>query len=393
MPLPVMTHLPDKTRVFRVFAATRSVRTTIYIVVLAVTVSVAHAGTPEDRAKQLDAYDYALNEAYRQLLENLSVDERKQLKQVQRDWLVQRDKACRIQTRFKGHNDYIASVSKDRKMLKCALKQTKDRVKTLRAKLQRIFDLQYHPVSGKSYPPYPDVWSRQINTAFPRTAAQVYRTKGGDYLIISTTKQWSHGTEYHTISNAVYFFSGKSQVALTDEELKKLWVGNTPIRGDWKIVKADKLQIGTTSLDSRQPARCPQDLNAYFFVKDGPSQGRFIKPNPPYRIRKSLLVRNKHPIKVPINELCTDTLEKSYLQYVTTRGAWFYEYLDDGTLLAFVSGNPAMILRMTDRLETQPNNRDKEYLWLPTSEVEKLMQFESDKPYQDAQNAALKKFH
>lgn len=348
-------------------------------------------------AKTVDEYDQALNEAYRQLMKELVPAEKKELREEQRTWIAERNTACQIQSKFKSREDFLAFVSNTPKMAKCVLKHTKQRLEPLRKNLQASFDRRYRSTTQTSYPPYPEVWYRRIGGEQTGSHPLVYKTPDGDYLIIVRTKSWGRdkwgkGLVPSYISNVLYFFSGRSHVALTDEELRKYWVGLPVVKSNWLVTNREGWSVGTTRLDPRQPARCPQGFNSYFFSTKKQSRGPYSPPRPPYEVRKSLLVKLDPPEKIDISHLCTDTGERSFTQYVLSTSAQFYEPLDDDTILAFITGSGGLILRLNHKLESKPGQLGKDMIWIPTDDVESLFQESSDTPYQDVQNTLANRF-
>ena len=343
--------------------------------------------------KELDTFDQALNEAYRQLLEEKDPAAQKVLKRNQRAWLKQRNRACHTEALPKDRDAFLAAVAKDSKTTDCILEQTQARLKPLRGELQATFDRRYRPSLQASYPPYPEVWHRRLTMAFPWSPPHMYKTPDGDYLIINRTKKWGGPVKFHYITNVLYFFSGRSEVALTDAELRELRRGLTSV--DSKGIRhfKDGWQIGTASLDTRSPARCPQTLNAFIFVDHKHSKDAISAYYARHHdLRKSLFTRLDSPQKVEIDRRCTDTGERAFTQYVEAKGAVFYEVLDDDTLLAHIPAGQGLMLRLTRNLESQSSLIGKELLWIPTEEIEALYRITSKTPYQDAQNAVLKKF-
>lgn len=114
---------------------------------------------PGERRDRLYQTDSQLNYTYKNALSIVDSEKKKELKQEQRQWIKKRNKICNT-SRIQGTGKtWLNWVLKNPKKTLCVNRQSLIRTEEL---TRFIKNTRYPKKSTKKYPPYPDVWGKEV---------------------------------------------------------------------------------------------------------------------------------------------------------------------------------------------------------------------------------------
>lgn len=213
--------------------------------------------------------------------------------------------------------------------------------------------------SEKKYPPYPDVWHRQIpepREIYP-AALGYRRAPDGDIVIMYARRPVKRPEDFDRSKGTLHFFSGEHSREVSFKALQKQ---TKPAYPKLEIKLASGKTIKHDSLDHRIPLRCPQELNSYFVITDANGQ----------TTRKSLLYILDRPQRHTIQERCADTSERSFDAKVEAIPGEFW-LLDDGTFLV-KDGNAGIVVRFDANLKTKSPLFGRQLFWVDPKEIQRF---------------------
>ena len=218
------------------------------------------------------------------------------------------------------------------------------------------------PASAKKYPPYPDVWHRQIpepREVYP-AAISYGKAADGDIVVLYARLPVSRPEDFDRSKGTIHFFSGDHFPEIGYERYAKQ---TKPAYPKLEIRLSSGKTIKHESLDHRIPLRCPQQLNSFFVITDAKGQS----------VRKSLLYILDKPQPHTIEERCADTSEGSFdAKVVAIQGDLLP--LDDGTFLV-KDGVGGVVIRFDANLNTKSPLLGRQLFWVDTDQIQR---FQSD---------------